>query len=327
MAMIVVCSFIQNVYMWSQEVSAEDRERLNEFIMIEIVYFNVEDDLVIVVRNTGSVDAHLVGVWVEPLAAPNATQRLTIDVVLESDQISEVILDDTRLSSYVTFTDDFILTVFTERGTSSTTTYDFTMPSPFGSSIYLGQLGVFRVSWFYSRYSSIQHPPHPTEGALTEATTILKSDDYVAFFVKLKNAWDHPVRIRGDSFFSLTSIAPPQGADEPNFYLVQDVHYSNTSTPIITPYNESASSLIIYPDETHILIFACEEVGDTGWRWGGTGYPFGSETTTEGSGIQVTTFFEAYDFDLDEKQWFPTGQYFGQTISTQATLLLAKEDA
>jgi hypothetical protein len=325
--MILVVALVQNVYIWGQTLTTEEADRAHESIIIPEIYTINSSTLVIVVKNTGSVDAHLVGVWVEPLAAPNATQRLTIDVVLESDQISEVILDNTRLSNYVTFTDDFILTVFTEKGTSSTKTYEFTLPSPFGSSVYLGQLGVLRVNWFYSRYSSVQHPPHPTEGAVTEAVTILKSDDYVAFFVKLKNAWDHPVRIRGASFFSLTSIAPPQGADEPNFYLVQDVEYTNKSTPIITPYDETSSPLIIYPDETRVLIFACEGIGDDEWRWGGTGYPFGSETITEGSGIQVSTFFEAYDFDLDEKQWFPTGQYFGQTISTQATLLLAKEGA
>jgi hypothetical protein len=325
MSMIVVFSFIQNVYMWNQEVSAEDRDRLNEVIAIEFVYFDVNNDLVIVVKNIGSVDAHLIAVWIEPVEAPNATQRLTIDSLIESDQLSEVKIDDILLSSYVTFTDDFTVTVFTERGSSVTKSYGFSMPSPIGWSGYLGQLGIFRVNWFYSRYSSLQNPPEPSGGGLAEATTIVKSEDYVAFFVKLKNAWDHPCQIRADSFLSLTSIAPPQGGDEPNFYLVQQVDYTVDGSPVIIPYNATLNPIIIYPNETRILIFACEGAdGDNNeWRWGGTGYPFGPETKTEGSGIQISTIFEVFDFDPEEERWIPTGQYFGQTISTQATLLLA----
>jgi hypothetical protein len=56
------------------------------------------------------------------------------------------------------------------------------------------------------------------------------------------------------------------------------------------------------------------------FRWG-NGYPFGTEQTTEGSDMQVSLFFEAYKWDGDA--YIPSGRFYGQTISTQATILVA----
>jgi hypothetical protein len=119
-----------------------------------------------------------------------------------------------------------------------------------------------------------------------------------------------------DSFLAFTSIAPPQGSGEPNFYIVKNVTYNGT--PIIAAYNDS-SPLIVLPNQSQVLMFASESEGIPDWRWG-QGYPFGSETTTQGSDIQICLFYEIYE----DEEYIPTGKYYGQTISTHAVTLGAK---
>jgi hypothetical protein len=324
MAMIVVFSLIQNVYMWNQEVSAEDRVRLNEVIAIDLIYFDVYNDLIIDVRNTGSVDSHLVAVWIESMTAPNEIHRFSVDEYVPSDLTKAVELPSEAVNTTFTFIDEFKVTVFTEFGNSVTETYTFQEPSPLGSSSQpLGQLGVFRINWFYCRYSSLQNPAHPIDGPVVDAMMLNKTEEFVAFYLKIKNAWDHPCTIQSDSFLALTSIVPPVG--QPNFFLVQAVEYPSDGTdPTITIYDEITNPVILYPNQTSVLVFASEESEDDNWKWDDTGYPFGSETTTEGSGIQIALIFEAYEFDSEEGQWVPSGQYLGQTISTQAILLREK---
>jgi hypothetical protein len=331
MALVVVVSLVQNIYMWNQSVSAEDRNRLKESLAIDHVYFNVNMDLVVNVRNTGSVDTHLVAVWIEPRTVVNETLRVGADAYMDVDHVQDIIIDATELSASIKITGTFIVTVFTERGTAVAQAYTFLAPSPVGNITQpLGHLGVFRVNWFYCRYSSSQNHPDPIEGPVVDVMRLNKSDDYVAFYLKVKNAWDHPCAIRADSFLALTSIAPPQGSGEPSFFLVDAVTYALGEDPTIAPYDEGVNQLFLYPNQTRMLIFACESPDEGGgqpeneaWRWG-TGYPFGPETKTEGSGIQVSIFFEVYDFDDEAKQWVASGRYFGQTISTQAMLLGAK---
>jgi hypothetical protein len=331
MAIVVVVSLIQNIYMWNQSVSAEDRDRLKESIAIDHLYFNVNNDLIVNVRNTGSVDTHLVAVWIESLTVANETLRVITNEYVGTDQVKDIIIDETVLNPSVKITGQFIVTVFTERGNAVAEAYAFSEPSPVGSiSQPLGHLGVFRVNWFYCRYSSSQNLPDPVEGPVVDVMSMNKSDDYVAFYFNVKNAWDHPCAIRADTFIALTSIAPPQGSGEPNFYIVDAVNYTLGNDPTISPYEESVNKIILYPNRTRVLIFACESADGQGnnpeneeWRWG-DGYPFGPETKTEGSGIQVSLFFEVYDFDIETEQWVPSGKYFGQTISTQAMLMGAK---
>jgi hypothetical protein len=327
----VVVSLVQNVYMWNQHVSAEDRDRLKESITIDNVYFDVNMDLVVNVRNTGSVDTHLVAVWLESLTVINETLRVGADAYLDVDQVHDLIIDQTELSASSKITGDFIVSVFTERGNIVATAYTFVAPSPVGNITQpLGHLGVFRVNWFYCRFSSAQNLPDPIEGPVVDVMNMSKSDDYVAFYLKVKNAWDHPCAIKADSFLGLTSIAPPQGSGEPSFFLVDAVTYPLNDDPTISPYDAGINPIILYPNQTRILIFACESPDGQGghpeneaWRWG-SGYPFGPETKTEGSGIQASIFFEVYDFDSETEQWVSSNKNFGQTISTQAMLLGAK---
>ena len=327
LAMIVIVSLVQNIYVGNQYITDDNRERLQEYLSIEQIYFDVNENLVVSVRNTGAVDARLVAVWVEPTTSPNETQRFTVSRLIGSDLTQDLTIDHATLNALVSFTDDFSVTVVTERGNLVTETYTFIEPSPVGyNNPPLGQLGIFRVNWFYCRYSSFEQPPHPVYGAMAEASYVNKSNDYVAFYISLKNAWDRPCKVEADSFLAFTSISPPQGAGEPNFFIVQAVDYSESEQPQITPYDNEVNPIIVYPNQTLTLIFAAEgiEAPDM-WRWGNS-YPFGPETRSEGSGIQTTMFFEIYDYDANAKRWVPSGKYAGQNISTQAVILRKLEE-
>ena len=324
LALIVVVSLVQNIYVRNQYITDDNRERLQEHLSIEQIYFDVNENLVVSVRNTGAVDARLVAVWVEPTSSPNETRRFTVSRLIGSDLKQDVTIDNVTLNALVSFTDVFSVTVVTERGNLVAETFTFVEPSPVGfNNPLLGQLGIFRVDWFYCRFSSLQQPPHPVYGPLVEAEYLNKSDDYVAFYIRLKNAWDRPCKVEADSFLAFTSISPPQGAGEPNFFIVQAVDYPESEQPQVTPYDDEMNPIIVYPNQTRTIIFAAEGIDAPDiWRWG-YGYPFGSETRSEGSGIQASMFFEIYDYDANAKSWVPSGKYAGQTISTQAVILRA----
>jgi hypothetical protein len=323
MAMIVIVSLVQNIFIRNQQVTDHDRERLQELLLIEQVFFDVNENLVISVRNTGAVDAQAVAVWIDPISSSNETQRFIVNSFIGIDQLQEIVLTHPTVNALVSITDEFVVTIFSERGNAIAKTYTFREPSPVGhDNPPLGHLGIFRVNWFYCRYSSSQLPPHPLDGPVVEAMQMNKSEDYVAFYIKLKNAWDHPCKVTTESFLAFTSIAPPQGSGEPNFFIVNDVDYSDSADdPLITPYNDETNPIVLYPNQTRILIFAAEGIDEPDtWRWD-NGYPFGPETKTEGSGIQATVFFEIYDYEAEEGRWVPSGKYAGQTISTQAVIL------
>ncbi len=324
LAMIVVVSLVQNIYLRNQYITDDNRERLQEYLSIEQIYFDVNENLVVSVRNTGATDSRVVALWVEPTASPNETRRFTVSSLIGSDLTQEITIDHSTLNELVSFTDVFSVTLVTELGNLVAETFTFVEPSPIGyNNPLLGQLGIFRVNWFYCRFSSLQQPPHPVYGPMVEAKYIDKSDDYVAFYIKLKNAWDRPCKVEAESFLAFTSIAPPQGAGEPNFFIVHAVDYLESEPPEVTPYDDDMNPIIVYPNQTKTLIFAAEGIEAPNiWRWG-YGYPFGPETKNEGSGIQATMFFEIYDYDANAERWVPSGKYAGQTVSTQAVILRA----
>ena len=307
--MILVVALVQNVYIWGQTLTTEEADRAHESIVIPEIYTINSSTLVIVVKNTGSVDAHLVGVWVEPVAAPNATQRLTINQYVSIEQTKDIILSAAQLNG-TDFAEDHLYTVVTERGNIAARINpnpdSFTLPD-------LHYLGVFGVDWFYCKYSSEQNPPNGS--ILADATFIYKSDDYVAFYLNLTNSWEYPCALTADSFLALTTITPPVGL--PIFHIVQNVSYDGT--PTITAYDDS-TPYIIGANESRVLVFASEVKEDADWKWG-KGYPFGSETTTDGSDIQICLFYEIYEKD----EITPTGQYYGQTISSHAVTLGSKK--
>jgi hypothetical protein len=202
-------------------------------------------------------------------------------------------------------------TVITERGNSASYNYPQETPYILPEVYYLG---VFGVDWFYSKYASKQNPPEGSE--VIDAAYIIKSEDYITFYMKVTNCFDRPCRIMSESFIAFTSLALPQGSGESSFFIVQNVTYGGT--PMLTQYNDSAP-LILYANQSQVLMFASEESASEDWRWG-QGFPFGPETTTQSSDIQICLFYEIYE----DEALLPTGKYYGQTISTHAVTLVEK---
>jgi hypothetical protein len=309
MSMILVVALVQNVYIWGQTLTNEESDRVHESITIQQIYVNNSSDLVVVVKNTGSVDSHLVAVWIESMTAPNESHRFMINEYVSIEEIKDVVLDDSILGEF-NLDEDHKYSVVTERGNLISDIYPHETIESLPEVYYLG---VFGVDWFYCKYSSEQNQPNGTE--LEDASYIIKSNDYVAFYMKIINSWDYPCAITSDSFLALTTIAPSEG--EPSFYIVQNLTYSGND-PTLTAYNDS-TPIIVAPNQSQILVFASKIRGEADWQWAKV-YPFGPETTTDGSDIQISLFYDIYEGEPPES----SGKYYGQAISTHAVVLLEK---
>ena len=310
MALVIIVGYVQNVLLWGYTLTAEETDRVHETISIQQIYVNNSSELVLSVKNTGGVNARLVAVWVEPTSSPNETQRVTINEYVAVEEVKTIVLDASILNASM-ITDVHMFTVVTERGNLAAAEY------PMEQKTYMPKveyLGIFGIDWFHNKYSSQQNPPNGSE--LGEATYISKSEDYIAFYMNVTNSYNQSVAIRKDSFLALTTIAPPQGAGVPGFFLVKNVSYG-ASAATITAYDDS-DPYVVFSNASQVLIFAAEAQGSTDWQWG-WGYPFGPETTTDGSDVQVSLFYELLDDELT-----PTGKVYGQAISTHATTLIAK---
>jgi hypothetical protein len=309
MAVVLFFVVIQSIFIWGQTLTAEETDRLHETVSIQQIYPNNSSELVLQVKNTGGVNTRLVAVWVEPSTAPNETQRVTIDEYVNIEEVKEIVLDTSILNAS-SIIDLHTFTVVTERGNVASGEY------PVETLPYIPEvhyLGVFGVDWFYCKYASQQNPPNGSE--LLDAVYIVKSEDYIAFYLNITNSYDQAVSVSSDSFLALTTIAPPQGQGVPSFFLVQNASYDGT--PTLTSYDDD-DPYVVLPNQSQVVIFAAETLGSADWQWG-YGYPFGPETTTEGSDIQISLFYELLDGELN-----PTGRFYGQSISTHAVTLLAK---
>lgn len=312
LAVIFIISIFQNVIFWGETINTEEWVRTNEHITIEAIYFDSEYNLVIEVMNVGAVRSHLVAVWVQPLDPKKTVKRYVIDQYVEVRDTAVVVLPDS--DQMLDIFEEFRVTVLTEGGNSGYSRYSYET-SPLYNP-WVSELGVFRVNWFFSKFSSLQHPPDSEGFPTSNAVMINKTDDYVAFFVNVTNIWDRTCAIEANSFIGLPTIAPAQGHGEPNFFIVKAIDYNGQPTILVDPVFEL---IRVDPMEWVILVFACEGTVATErdqWLWG-NGYPFGTATTTEGSDIQVSLFFEAYKVKED----IPSGRHYGQTISTQAVVL------
>ncbi len=310
MAFVIIVGYVENILLRGYTLTAEETDRMHETISIQQIYVNNSSNLVLSVKNTGGVNSRLVAVWVEPTASPNEAQRVTIDEYVSVEEVKTIVLDASILNASM-ITDVHMFTVVTERGNLAAAEY------PVEEEQYIPKveyLGIFGIDWFHNKYSSLQNPPNGSE--LSEAAYISKSEDYIAFYMNVTNSYNKSVAIRKESFLALTTIVPPQGAGVPNFFLVKNVSYG-ASSATITAYDDS-NPYVVFPNASQILIFAAKASGAINWRWG-WGYPFGSETTTDGSDIQVSLFYELLDDDLN-----PTGKVYGQAISTHAITLVAK---
>ena len=233
----------------------------------------------------------------------------------DEEEVKEIVLDTSILNAS-SIIDLHTFTVVTERGNFASGEYPVET-LPYMPEVHY--LGVFGVDWFYCKYASQQNPPNGSE--LGESAYIVKSEDYIAFYLNVTNSYDQAVTISSHSFLALTTIAPPQGKGVPSFFLVQNVTYDVNATITessgLTAYDD-LDPFVVLPNQSQIVIFAAETLGSGDWQWG-YGYPFGPETTTEGSDIQISLFYELLDDELN-----PTGKFYGQSISTHAVTLLAK---
>jgi len=323
LAMVVAVSYVHNILIWGQFLNDEDRNRLNEKIEIEVVRFDVKTNkLVVDVRNTGSVTAHIVAIYLY-----NATKVSRYNIMEGVDSYLEPGESKDVWPGYPNYTypelgednltlmDTFVVSVVTERGNLASRTYVYETFLEYNPEV--GELGVFRTKWFYSKYSSVE-----TGGNQADAVIINKTDTYVAFYLNVTNTWDRPCGIRNGSLLALNSLQP---SVQPIFYIVEIVEYPSKDI-IPFPFREDKKRYnfyIVKPEETVMLVFAASSKGGSDWRWSKT-YPFGEEAKkkSEASGILISLFFDVYmEDDSGELVPVPDVPSFGQTINTQATLL------
>jgi hypothetical protein len=327
MSMVLVISFVQDILLYDQVMRTEDRDRLNEQIEIEKVWFDVGYKLHVDVRNVGSVPARIIALWIKPDHPAKETARYKLGLYLGVEELKDVLPDDLVLDPPLSMLEEFTVTAFTERGNSGSSDYSFASS---GGEEYpeVGEMGVFRVDWFFCKYSSEQYPTIPLQSPpgvpVVDAVLIEKSDDYVAFFLKIKNIWDRPCAIMAESVLTLPALQPSSGHGEPNFFVARSINYdvADPAHPEITEaYNNTEFRYVVHQNQTQVIIFVAKDLGSDVWRWP-DGYPFGTETTTEVTGIQISLVYEVYKLVDDE--WVPAGDIFGQTIATQACVIEKK---
>jgi hypothetical protein len=188
-----------------------DWEKQNEIIEITGVCIT-GDSLNISVLNNGAVVAHLVNLWVTEYVdevTANWHEAFQIDYYVNSGSTIVGIgqdIETLEVDSQFTYT----VKIVTERGNVAMGTSEVE-ESPPPSPRYFG---VFSLDWFYFRYSSLTHPEPTFAGSLE------KTDDYVAFYVKVINNHDEAITILSPSLLML--LVEYQ---EPHLNLVQDVDY------------------------------------------------------------------------------------------------------
>jgi len=326
MAMIVAIYYIHNILLWGQMLSDQDRDRLNEKIEIVSIKFPDEERFMVTVKNVGSVTARIVRMYLEK---PMPSLEILPPYPIGSGYLDlEGSKRFTISPSPVNSMDEFTIIVVTERGNLASRIYRYepTLPE-IGAGV--GEWGVFRVDWFYSKYTSKNYTPSPEPwvrggnrsyaegGEQWDAVLINKGEQYVAFYVWVTNVYTRPCIIRNSSLLALPSLQPT--AVLPNFFIVKKVDYSPELTaPEITPYDSDPYRVL--PGQEVLLIFAAESEGSSDWIWGKQTKIFLEETTTEGSGIQISLFYSLSRQVGGETIW----EEHGQTISTQAVILEAK---
>jgi hypothetical protein len=280
MSMVIIFSLVTNIFVWEAALREEDIKRSQEKLEIQKIYMS-SNTTHLEIKNLGSVTTHIVALWL------NDT-RYSKSLHLNVGDIK--ILNHTYIDRESTFD----VTVVTERGLPVTKTYS---PEPTPD---VREGGVFKIDWFYSKYTSQQNPSE------TDAVLINKREDYVAFYLKVTNSWIYNCTIKPESFLTLVIFGT-----EPNFFVVKDVSYSGS------PTLESFDPTVIQPEESVVLNFAAKYIGSNQWNWKedfsslniAGGIDSWNTFYTEGAGIQISLFFEM------------NAKTYGQTISSQSTIL------
>ena len=114
--------------------------------------------------------------------------------------------------------------------------------------------------------------------ALTNVTSVDDDEDYIAFYVRVKNTHNSTLKILKYSFLQLIRISW-----ERSFFIVQNVNLG-PSPDTLTAYTLDENSppgdpdwITIDPGEEVDLSFAADAEGGTVWKWGTTAQASGGE--------------------------------------------------
>jgi len=265
MAMIIVTSFVSNILIWNNRLNIEEEERLAEKFTIKSVFLSNQSNLFqvnVVVENSGGVLLRLVSLYIN-------TTRYRIDVLLDpvrTTTISQNLTSNPEIDNYEVI---FDVTLTSERGSIIYYSY---VPEPPSE---VKDTGVFKLDWFYFKYTSYQNPSR------TDGMIISKSSTYVAVYFKVTNNWIYPTTIKAETF--ATWIVP---YIEVTMSIVDHVTYPGRT---ITAYT---NEIVVQPGQTVELIFAATANKGTSWVWGSS-IPSNLVTQNPGSTayVQLTLFY------------------------------------
>jgi len=224
------------------EMKRLDDERGRESLVVDVspisqysttLNMTVSNDCVLVVK--------MVRIWI------NDTYS-TADVIMQSMSVLSM-----NLTVVPSLNCTYTIRVATERGNVFTAE-----PLFYGQDGWVMEpppevhdTGVFRLDWFYFKYTSYQIPSR------TDANTIPSSSTYVAVYFQVTNNWIYPMRIKAETF--ITWIVP---YIEVTMSIVDHVTYPART---ITAYTNEK---IVQPGETVELVFAATTRRGTSWVWG-----------------------------------------------------------
>jgi len=270
MAMTIVFSLATNIFIWEQNLQQEAQQRAAEKFTIDKI-FTSSGITHFFVSNIGTITIHLVGLWI------NET-RYAINYMVNSAESIDV-AENLSLTESITF--DCV--IVTERGLAVAAEYSLAPTAEVQAS------GVFKINWFYFKYTSVQKPTR------TDAMTIPSTSTYVALYMKFVNNWIYPVKVKARSFACWTVPMP-----EVYMFIVQSVAYP---IHIISAYT---SEITINPNQEVELVFASTTNGVATWQWddqipNNLIYSNPSHTAA----LSATIFYEM------------NGQIYGQVLNAQ----------
>lgn len=108
LSLVLLVIIVGNVVLWSYQMNQFDMDRMQENLAIENVKKAKSSGISIEIKNTGSISAHIVAVWVSNSAVH---QRFNADFFLNSGESATYIREDIAFPQ-----DAFLLKLVTERG-------------------------------------------------------------------------------------------------------------------------------------------------------------------------------------------------------------------
>ncbi len=274
MSMIILMLAISQIFIFEAEIQSEDMNRKAESFTIDMIY-TLSNTTSFKVSNIGTVAIRLVAIWIN-------NTRNSIDVMLNPLDTQTIDMDGLGL----TVDSVFDATIVTKRGLAVTFNYS---PSPEQAPEDVQTTGVFKLNWFFFKYTSLRHPNR------TEAMVVHQSEDYVALYFKITNNWIYPCKI-----VNMTQIQFVIPYIEVPMFIVQNVSYPSHSVTALS------SPIILNPQQEGELIFVSTVARGTSWAWGTSIPPNMLQDNPSCIGaIQLSIFYEI------------NGELHGQVLSAQ----------